>query len=252
MPPETPWISICGAVFFAALIQSATGIGFGLIAMPFLLIALAGPSAVQITVILSLGMSVMLCVRSYRDCDVRVLRTLLIGGMVGLPFGLAGFLFLDAVWRKLLAGAVVLLFAISIAWRKDAAAAAKTRRTSPILLGASVLSGAMAVCLAMPGPALIGPLRVQCDSDRTVRSTLFAYFVLAYVAAFGLQLRFADITPETVRISLFLVPAMVIGIIAGHVLAPRLSPRQIKVSIVLILFGTSVSLTVSTLREVLS
>ncbi len=252
MPGDTPWVSICGAVFFAALIQSTTGIGFGLIAMPFLLITLAGPSAVQITIILSLGMSVLLCVRSYQDCDLKVLRTLMIGGAVGLPIGLAGFLFLDPFWLKLLAGAVVLLFAISIVWRPVAATAAKTKRFSPFLLGASILSGAMAVCLAMPGPAVIGPLRTRCDSDRTVRSTLFAYFVVAYVAAFGLHLGFSEFKAETVQISLILVPAMVIGITAGYVLAPRLSPRQLKVSIVLILLGTSFSLIASTVREVLS
>jgi len=43
----------------------------------------------------------------------------------------------------------------------------------------------------------------------------------------------------------------VIGISAGHLLAPRLSPRQIKVSIVLVLLGTSASLIVSTVREVM-
>ena len=255
MPADIPWFSICGAVFFAALIQSTTGIGFGLIATPFLLIALAGPQAVQITVILSLGMSVMLCVRTYRDCDVKVLRTLIIGGVVGLPFGLAGFLFLDLLWLKMLAGAVVLLFAISIVWQ-PVTAATESKPSSPILLGASILSGAMAVCLAMPGPAVIGSLREHCESDRSVRSTIFAYFVLAYVAAFGLQLGFADISTETMTetmwISLILAPAMVIGISAGHILAPRLSPKQIKVSIVLVLVGTSASLIASTVREVMS
>jgi uncharacterized membrane protein YfcA len=252
MPPDIPWFSICGAVFFAALIQSTTGIGFGLIAAPFLLIALAGPQAVQITVILSLGMSVMLCVRTYRDCDVKALRTLMIGGTIGLPFGLAGFLFLGLVWLKMLAGAVVLLFAISIVRQPVAATKPKAKRSSPILLGASILSGAMAVCLAMPGPAVIGPLRERCVSNRSVRSTIFAYFVLAYVAAFGLQMGFDDISTETIWISLILVPAMVIGISAGHMLAPRLSPRQIKVSIVLVLIGTSASLIASTVREVMS
>ncbi|MBT6156600.1 MAG: sulfite exporter TauE/SafE family protein [Planctomycetaceae bacterium] len=250
MPADIPWFSICGAVFFAALIQSATGIGFGLIAMPFLLIALAGTQAVQITVILSLGMSVMLCIRTYRDCDVKALRTLMIGGAVGLPFGLTGFLFLDPIYLKLLAGAVVLLFAISIVWQ-PVVRATETKPSSPIFFGASILSGAMAVCLAMPGPAVIGPLREHCDSNRSVRSTIFAYFVLAYVAAFGLQMGFADISTETMWISLILVPAMVIGISAGHLLAPRLSPRQIKVSIVLVLLGTSASLIVSTVREVM-
>ena len=251
MPTDIPWVSVSGAVFFAALIQSTTGIGFGLIAMPFLLIALTGSSAVQMTIILSLGMSVMLCLRSYRDCDVRVLRTLILGGVVGLPIGLAAFRSVDPVELRLLAGAVVLWFAISIAWRPVTAAYSKPDRPLPFLFGASILSGAMGVCLAMPGPAVIGPLRERCDSDRSVRATLFAYLVPAYGAAFGLQLGFTHITAQTVRTSLILLPAMVIGITTGHALAPRLSPRQIKVGIVLILIATSITLIVTTIRKVL-
>ena len=109
----------------------------------------------------------------------------------------------------------------------------------------------MGVCLAMPGPAVIGSLRERCDSDQSVRATLFAYFVPAYGAAFGLQLGFTNITAETVWTSLILLPAMVIGITAGNRLAPRLSPRQIKVSIVLILIATSMTLIVTTIRKAL-
>ena len=115
MPTDTPWVFVFGAVFFAALIQSTTGIGFGLITMPFLLIALSGSTAVQITIVLSLVMSIVLCVRSYQDCDARVLRILIFGGAVGLPIGLFAFRSVDPVGLKLLAAAVVLLFAISIA-----------------------------------------------------------------------------------------------------------------------------------------
>lgn len=252
MPTDVQWISVFGAVFFAALIQSTTGIGFGLIATPFLLIALSGSSAVQITIILSLVMSVMLCVRSCRDCEMRVLRTLLFGGAVGLPVGLAAIRSIDPLELRLLAGAVVLLFAISVAWRPVTATCSKPNRPLTFLFGASILSGAMGVCLAMPGPAVIGPLRERCESDQSVRATLFTYLVLAYGAAFGIQLGFTDITTETVRTSLILLPAMVIGIAAGHALAPRLSPRQIKAGIVLILFATGLTLIVTTMRKVLS
>ncbi len=168
MLTDIPWISVFGTVFFAALIQSTTGIGFGLIATPFLLIALTGSSAVQITIILSLGMSVMLCVRSYQDCDVRVLRTLIFGGAVGLPIGLAAFRAVDPVGLRLLVGAVVLLFAVSVAWQPVTATYSTPNRPLPSLFGASILSGAMGVCLAMPGPAVAA---ASSASLRRARST---------------------------------------------------------------------------------
>jgi len=155
------------------------------------------------------------------------------------------------MWLRLLVGAVVFWFAISVARQPVTATFSTPNRPLPFLFGASILSGAMGVCLAMPGPAVIGPLRARCDSDQSVRATLFAYFVPAYGAAFGLQLGFSHIAAETVWTSLILLPAMVIGITSGHALAPRLSPRQIKIGIVLILIATSMTLMVTTLGEVL-
>jgi uncharacterized membrane protein YfcA len=253
MPTETPWVFVFGAVFLAALVQSTTGIGFGLIAMPFLLIALSGSAAVQITIFLSLVMSIVLCVRTCHDCDAKLLRTLLLGCIVGLPVGLAVSRSIDSVGLRLLASAVVLLFAVSVAWRPlRTNRVSNTRRRLPLLFGASILGGAMGVCLAMPGPAVIGPLRERCNSDQSVRATLFAYLVLAYGAACGIQLRFTDVSAQAVWTSLILLPAMLIGVFAGHALAPRLSPRQNRISVLLILFTTGVSLFMTTIYKVLS
>lgn len=251
MPTDLPLVSALAAVFFAAMIQSTTGIGFGLIATPFLLVALTGPAAVQITIMLSLGMSAMLCFRSYRDCDVKVLRTLIFGGAVGLPIGPGAFRSIDSLGLRLFVGTVVLLIAVSVVWRPVTTTESKRNRPIRFLFGASILSGAMGVCLAMPGPAVIGPIRERCESDQTVRATIFAYCVLVYGAAFGLQLGFTVITAETARTCLLLLPAMVIGTAAGHVLAPRLSPREIKASIVLVLIATSLTLIVTTIGTVL-
>lgn len=250
MPTEVPRIAVFAAVFFAALIQSTTGIGFGLIATPFLLITLTGSSAVQITIILSLVMSVLLSVRSYQDCNRTVLATLMVGGAVGLPIGLAAFRSVDPETLKVLAGAAVLLFAISVVRHPVTTAPTTSKRPSPFLLGASILSGAMGVCLAMPGPAVIGSLRARCDSERSVRATLFTYFVAAYGAALALQLGLARITAKTLWMSLMLLPAMVIGIAAGHVLEPHLSRQQIKVGLLLILLATSITLLITGLPEV--
>ena len=104
MPPDIPWAPMLAATFFAALIQSTTGVGFGLIATPFLLMALDSGSAVGITIVLSLAMSVLLCLRSYQSCNARLVGLLAIGAAIGLPMGLLAFRSIETPKLKLLAG----------------------------------------------------------------------------------------------------------------------------------------------------
>ncbi len=95
------------AVFGAAVLQSATGIGFGVIAGPVLLIALNSGSAVQISIILNLLIASILAPSLWRQADRQLLARLLIGLAIGSPVGLLIFLNMDIVALKAFAGLAV-------------------------------------------------------------------------------------------------------------------------------------------------
>ena len=54
------WFLVHIAVFVAALVQAATGLGFGLVAGPALMLALGDVSAIQISILLSLMIALVL------------------------------------------------------------------------------------------------------------------------------------------------------------------------------------------------
>ena len=73
------WVILNLAVLGAASVQAATGIGFGAIAGPILLLTLDSAAAVQITIVLSLVIALVLAPSLWKESDRLVLRRLLAG-----------------------------------------------------------------------------------------------------------------------------------------------------------------------------
>ena len=95
-------------IFGASALQSSTGIGFGVIAGPVLLIVLNDGAAIQISVLLNLLIALLLAPSLRRKSDRRLLKSLLIGLAIGSPLGLLIYLQVDIALLKTFAGVVVL------------------------------------------------------------------------------------------------------------------------------------------------
>ena len=108
------------AIFGASALQSATGIGFGVIAGPVLLIVLNDGSAIQISVLLNLLIATLLAPSLRQKSDRRLLKSLLIGLVIGSPLGLLIYLQMDIALLKSFAGFVV-LFTLFLVLRGDRA-----------------------------------------------------------------------------------------------------------------------------------
>ena len=57
---ELPWIIANSAVFLAAVLQAATGVGLGMIVGPALILVMGSKSAIQVAIILNLSLSILL------------------------------------------------------------------------------------------------------------------------------------------------------------------------------------------------
>ena len=105
-------------IFGASALQSSTGIGFGVIAGPLLLIVLNDGAAIQISVLLNLLIALLLAPSLRRKSDRRLLKSLLIGLAIGSPLGLLIYLQVDIALLKTFAG-VVVLFTLFLVLRGD-------------------------------------------------------------------------------------------------------------------------------------
>jgi uncharacterized membrane protein YfcA len=231
------------AVFGAAALQSATGIGFGVIAGPVLLIALNSGSAVQISIILNLLIASILAPSLWRQADRHLLARLLIGLVIGSPVGLLIFLNMDIVVLKAFAG-LAIAYTLFLILRNNRAPShaptLATKDTEQISIGA--LSGIMGASLAMPGPIPAAWMSARGYSRETIRATILVMFVFAYVVALALQFGLAGIGTDTMRLSATLAPSTVIGILVGRLLVSRVTEQTFRYLLVIILASTAIIL----------
>ena len=231
------------AVFGAAALQSATGIGFGVIAGPLLLIFLNDGSAIQISILLNLLIALVLTPSLWQQADRKLLTKLSIGLAVGSPVGLLIFLNLNIVFLKAFAGLAVAYTMFVILHNKPASSHAPqpaTTATEQISIG--VMSGIMGASLAMPGPIPAAWMSTKGFSKETIRATILVMFVFAYVVALALQYGLAGIGADAMRLSAMLAPSTIVGILVGRLLAGRLTEQTFRWLLVIILASTAIIL----------
>jgi uncharacterized membrane protein YfcA len=237
-------IALHAAVLAASLLQAATGIGFGVIAGPIMLMVMnSGSLAVQVTILLSLLIAVVLAPSLYRQVHRKVLGRLLLGTVVGVPLGIMVFLHVSLEVLMLLAALSVLFMALSasgllsLPLRKG-----QTPRGEVQNLAIGVLSGAMSASLAMPGPVAAARMSSLAFPKETIRATILVMFVFSYSAAFAFQVGLVGLAPDTWTRAATLLPATLIGVLIGRMLVARISERAFRRLIVVVLVATSLSL----------
>ena len=251
MDPQYYFLVI--AVVGASALQSATGIGFGVIAGPVLLMVLNSGAAIQISIGLSLLIAAMLAPSLWRNTDRVLLLRLLAGSAVGVPIGLAVFLSLDMDHLKLLAGLAVLFTLVYLfragagARTADAETAGRktTRAKRPGMLeqiSLGTVSGVMCGSLAMPGPVPAAWMSARSYGKDTIRATLLTLFIFSYLAALALQGIIGEIGQETLLQGLILAGPTLAGVILGRLLTSRLTERTFRWILVTVLTATMAGL----------
>lgn len=230
------------AIFGASALQAATGIGFGVIAGPALLIVLNDGSAIQISVLLNLLIAAILAPSLRQKADRRLLKILLIGLAIGSPVGLLIYLQMDISLLKAFAG-VVVLFTLFLVLRGDRALPSRrdgAGRVEQVSVG--VIAGIMGGSLAMPGPVPAAWMSARGFDKETIRATILVMFVVAYSIALVLQFALADISTNTLRLTAKLALPTLVGIFVGHILSSRISEATFRWLLAVILAFTTIFL----------
>ena len=247
---DLSWWLVQTAVFAASLLQAATGIGFGVIAGPVLLLILNNASAIQVSIILSLVIALLLAPSIFRQVDRALFKLLVYGTCAGIPLGIIVFLNIDISTLKLLAGLAVAFMALTTAgvFGSDGDSDRVTY-SSGSGLSMGVISGAMSSSLGMPGPVPAAWMLTRSFGKEVIRSTILFLFIPSYLAAAAIQAAMAGIKSDTMTWSLTLLPATVAGVVIGKLLEPHINERLFKIIITLILACTAVGLFLDVLNR---
>ena len=192
-----------GAVFIAAIVQSTTGMGFGLTAAPILV--LIDPRFVPSSVLL-LGLLVagLAAIRGRADVAVREMVVALAGRGAGALIAAAVLAALGGttLFSLLFAGLVLVAVVLSVrSWH--------VRLTPVTLFVAGLSSGVMGTVTAIGAPPM--GIVYQHTPAPKVRATLNAFFALGTVASIASLAAFGLFTVEHVLLALRLLPALLAG-----------------------------------------
>ena len=240
------------AVFAASFFQAATGIGFGLIAGPIILMVTNNGSAIQVSILLSLLIALVLAPSLYGRTDKILLKRLLIGTLPGLPLGIAVFLLAGVDGLKLLAGLAVLFMAlITTGVLKFLPKHGAPDNARAMDLAVGVVSGAMCSSLGMPGPVVAARMMVLEQPKHTLRATVLVMFVFSYIAAIAVQAAMVGLSGDGLTLTATLAPATLVGVFCGKFSVEWISERAFRRIISVMLLATAASLLIVSGRSLL-
>jgi len=245
------WMLLLLVTFVAATVQSALGFGFGLIAVSAFLIMLDSIAAIQLVIIITLVTSCVHWPKLRGVAPSHLLKWLCLGCALGFPLGILAYNQLDLDAIKMAVALLIILTSLESAWHllgtRSGSYLAKVKEISPsneqpngsrVLLGVGVVSGLMASSMAMPGPVVMLYLSRTSLRKNQIRATILTFFLFAYGGALLLQMVLVGIESQIWITALVLIPAALLGVVAGHLLSNKINQQVFKALVLLILLLT--------------
>lgn len=199
------------AVLFAATIQTMTGFGFSLFAVPIMSMVIPTESAVVIAATLSTITSggQAWTERHHRD-DATVAR-ISIAAFVGMPLGLAVLIVASSQQLKIgLALVIVAFLVINLKGIRLDHASVRVDLT------AGFAAGILSTSLSTNGPPLAMALHARHLTPPVFRGTIASILVIISAVSLVLFAATGHYTSEVGWALLVVTPAMIVGFLLGH------------------------------------
>lgn len=217
------WVILMGmaAVFVGSVIQGSTGLGFGMVTAPILLIMnpvfVPGP-----LLVLAMLVSFLMVLREWKNIDIRELSMALGGRIPGtilaaiafsaIPFALYGIVF-----------GVMILSAVLLSvtrWH--------VMSTGRNLLIAGFASGFMGTLTSVGAPPMA--LAYQNQTAAVIRSTLAAFFTIGSLISIVTLVYYGGFSTDHIFISAVFIPPLLLGFRLSSHLVKRLNIRAVRLS----------------------
>jgi len=213
------------AICLGAMLQTGVGIGFSIIAGPPMMILLGTSTAVPVLLLLNTLVSAVATDRHILKANLRIIRTAIIGCLVGVIAGLAVYPLLSEPFVLALTGGLLLIGLLTTLF---------PLRRSIGLAGFSAvsgLSGLATVWAATPGPLMVFGLIAKGRSAKEVAKLVQPIALVAYGIAFFLHnLSEAQVISYGPQLWGF-VAMTLIGSLIGRAAGPYLPQSLVKTAI---------------------
>jgi uncharacterized membrane protein YfcA len=224
-------------VLLGATISGLTGFGFGLVIVPFMLLLFEPPTVVVLTGALAIASGIPILVEDRTLIRVRIVSPLLAPALIGSFAGVRILTSLDTRYIKLVAGVVVVSFAVMVA--RGFVIPGIRSRLAPIVAGFS--SGALGSSTGMSGPPVVLFLTDRAPEPRVFRASITAYFTATNLVGITLVAQTGAVGAREFAFAAVLLPFALLGRRLGQLLHNRVNQTQFRrITLgLLVLTGTS-------------
>jgi uncharacterized membrane protein YfcA len=210
-------IAVVVVVVVSSAVQSATGFGFSIVAIPFLVALLGVRDGVVVNLVLSMIANFAVTVRVRKHCEVPIASPMVAGSLFGLVPGILLLHHADVRFLKFSIAAVVT--SVAIVLLTGVRFSFRPRRSSSVATG--VASGFLAGSVGLAGPPLTVYLAGLDLSKVRYRATMAGYFAMLNVVLVPAQVVVSN-SYGVVWWSLLLLPAVALGSWCGERIFRRL------------------------------
>ena len=244
----------------ASFSQAVSGVGFVMVATPFLLAIMDVKDTVLMTFSLSVICQVLIVYRHWRVVHPQMFLNFVIGSMVGAVPGLWLFSAGSLPTLKFIIGITLLsistftLYKMKAAWHliettvsyritRESPAVWNVRalrqgithRETPAQLFVGGMAGLFGASIGMPGIPLTVYLSMVNMDKESARSTILSFFIVFCMLTLVVNFSLGNVTPTVIRLTPLLVPAVLLGMIAGNMVFPKLSQRWFQLILNLVI-----------------
>ena len=223
-------------IFFAALLQTTSGFGFALMAMPLVALVIGVKAAAPLVALVGWTLYAVNLVRYRRSVERRVVLPLAVAVALGVPFGVWALNNLDEDIVKSALGVILIAYALYSLWRPQAAPLRSELWAWPAGFLAGVLGGAFNT----PGPPVIIYGNLRQWSRNLFRSTLQALFLFSSSLVILSHIAAGNLTAATIPTYLLLVPALLLGVWVGSIIDRRISNERFRLLVIVLILATGV------------
>jgi uncharacterized membrane protein YfcA len=233
-------LAVIVIICIAAVLQSISGFGFSLLAMPLLSIFVDIQDAVVIATLCGIFTNAVHLRKDFQLVERSIARRISLSALIGMPLGVVVLSVFSATHMRAIIGAVIVVL-VFLMMRNFVL---KTENsTVDIVLGA--FSGLLATSVSTNGPPLVFLLQSKQLDPWRLRATLAYVFTISGCASFIVLMIAGKGSIEAFQYAMLSLPAMYLGTVVGRKARLRVTQEAFKRLMYVLLLATAVSTTLA-------
>ncbi len=213
-------------ILAAMLVRSLTGFGSALISIPLLSLLFGAKYAIPFIMIYECIIDIMILAKDKGGLKRDTIRDwpMLAAALVGIPIGTEVLILSDDRLLKILIGSILIIFSILML----ANLGLKLKRSTFSSATTGLVGGLLCGSVGMPGPPMALLLSSQGLEKEEFRRMMVIFLTAIDFLTFGYYILVGLVDAEMLIFSLWFIPAMLLGFLAGSLAFGRVSEERFR------------------------